>query len=655
MGVRRGAWWLLLVVGAAWGDGMLVPLRMTTALPGGAQPVLETAQTAWIQWESGTETLTVAIAHRGSARGFCWLLPVPGQPQDSDISVADPAQLKAAFARSAQRERLIESGVLAQTGPLAFLDFMPSPNISRGPAEPPPSLTKVTSAPEVRLLSQGQHLRYEVSVLTSRTGAALVEWLGGAGFEAPRDLAREAATYSGSGHSFVAVRIPPEHAATPGALPPLSIRFATPQPYFPLRISRLSGSPRTLLRLLVTASEPMALATSLHSEKSPAGGGQPPGLAMVAAWRDPASGAWDSRYHGVVTLDQMVDLRFEPVEPSLVRRYDPSGLRSAQGAHDYHYREPLTAARLLTGQVGMMLLCWWLACGWLVARERWRWGVSLGWSLVAVATLLFTCQALGAVAMVAMALGGLFGLLALWPLLLLAVVLAPGGPRAALTNAAVLTVCIVAAWIDGTLLGPIPLAGLLKLPGALLLPLLLASTLLDRGSERWPGWPRWAFQAAPAIALVAMILIRILAPQSSYWLTAGLAVGVVLARLANRRMWDEERLADTTVSLRAASRAMLVTMVVAAAILAASPWFAPRLRQVPRQYVERRQALLDALGRFQADSGLLPASLEDLTRRAAPAAALDAAGQRVDWHGDWRGPYLRQVPANPVTRDHRWR
>ncbi len=57
----------------------------------------------------------------------------------------------------------------------------------------------------------------------------------------------------------------------------------------------------------------------------------------------------------------------------------------------------------------------------------------------------------------------------------------------------------------------------------------------------------------------------------------------------------------------------------------------------------------DALLSFVGDTGCYPASVDDLTATAAPAVGLDSSGNRVELRGEFRGPYLRQLPEDPLT------
>ncbi len=60
--------------------------------------------------------------------------------------------------------------------------------------------------------------------------------------------------------------------------------------------------------------------------------------------------------------------------------------------------------------------------------------------------------------------------------------------------------------------------------------------------------------------------------------------------------------------------------------------------------------LRNAVGLFQADTGTYPATLADLAATSAPAKGLDSTGAQVAiTASDWHGPYLQEVPKDPVA------
>jgi hypothetical protein len=67
-------------------------------------------------------------------------------------------------------------------------------------------------------------------------------------------------------------------------------------------------------------------------------------------------------------------------------------------------------------------------------------------------------------------------------------------------------------------------------------------------------------------------------------------------------------------------------------------------------YVERQADLTRAVDAFRRDTRVLPAKLADLAATKAPVAGVDAAGNATPLQGGWHGPYLPQLPIDPLTR-----
>ncbi len=71
------------------------------------------------------------------------------------------------------------------------------------------------------------------------------------------------------------------------------------------------------------------------------------------------------------------------------------------------------------------------------------------------------------------------------------------------------------------------------------------------------------------------------------------------------------------------------------------------LHQLDEALGQLDQALLEFIG----DTGCYPASLDDLTATAAPAQGLDSSGNPVPLAGSFRGPYLQELPEDPLTSE----
>ncbi len=97
----------------------------------------------------------------------------------------------------------------------------------------------------------------------------------------------------------------------------------------------------------------------------------------------------------------------------------------------------------------------------------------------------------------------------------------------------------------------------------------------------------------------------------------------------------------------------LLVVIVVLAILAAIvlPKFVDSsLRSKESALKSDLKLLRNAVNLFYADTGYYPAQLSDLTSTAAPAKGVDSAGAQKDITAtDYHGPYLQEVPDDPVS------
>lgn len=97
----------------------------------------------------------------------------------------------------------------------------------------------------------------------------------------------------------------------------------------------------------------------------------------------------------------------------------------------------------------------------------------------------------------------------------------------------------------------------------------------------------------------------------------------------------------------------LLVVIVVLAVLAAIvlPKFMNSTRRSKESALRSDLKLLrNAVGLFQADTGLYPKTLSDLSATSAPAQGLDSSGtEAAVTAGDWHGPYLQEIPKDPVS------
>lgn len=101
----------------------------------------------------------------------------------------------------------------------------------------------------------------------------------------------------------------------------------------------------------------------------------------------------------------------------------------------------------------------------------------------------------------------------------------------------------------------------------------------------------------------------------------------------------------------------LLVAIVALAVLAAIvlPKFITSSRRSKESALRSELRLVrNAVSVFQADTGLYPRTLSDLTATKAPtskeARALDSSGTEQSYNvADWHGPYLQYLPKDPIS------
>jgi hypothetical protein len=450
--------------------------------------------------------------------------------------------------------------------------------------------------------------RYDVAVLTARRGAELARWLQAEGFAPPAGLEPVATAYLQRGWKFVAARVMPAHTTAAGPLPPLAVAFPAAAPVFPLAISRLSAPPRVLLRLVVEAPQPVRC-TSLPEVSA-----RQRGRLLLDIWRRQVCEEQGGR---ALVCEYVASEGWRDARPALVARTRYWALLDRAGLVDLEFAARAEPARMravehlhrVTGAERWWLMWGGLALWWLFAALWLRRQEGVALDLAAGTALAAIMAVVGVAALPATA------LLLLWD----AVTPVP---------AAVLTVTILALgcrrfaragdgpW-DARLAAALPLACAVGCLGVYAEEVRAAAVFARRGFEE--------MTSAPALAAAA----------AGFAVLAGLALPSFRPRL----------------------RAVLAGWAVAVPVIAALS-LAVFAVPVPTEqdYVQRRGQLLAALEACRRDTRVLPARLSDLTATQAPATGVDGAGNAVPLLGAWRGPYLPQLPVDPLTgRRDTWR
>ncbi|MEA3401717.1 MAG: DUF2330 domain-containing protein [Armatimonadota bacterium] len=675
---------LIVAASAALADGMFMPKDAYRRLYGGQGAVSTEQKGIIIELDDGREALLLQTTYQGPADEFAWIVPVPGEPGEQDVFIASSQFISQLLETTAPE---VETHIETPRRPKMGLTEEPMME-AEGPmgGALPPTVTVH------RRMEVGD---YDVSVLSATGPHVLIDWLNEHGYATPTQHVDVIDHYVEKRWYFVALRVLPgvvEERPVLDDVKPIGIRFETDELVYPLYISRASSPQKTALTLVALTRESVecselirarlpigeALEDTSYAILRRAAVERAPGPAAVLEyagyrgthsdtphvaeqWPQPGQPdfrrLWATRLWTVLGVEEMVDLTFEPA--------DAVGDRvvvERRGRLPTSVLEPLKALRVPA----------WLVAGVLVialaAIRTWRTDAPrevLAAGLVvgtvglfapllpmAVTSIVLVVICVVIAALVAQAAAGAssrdsgraparpWGAMLRWALLTAGWVgivgVAVGGGRFDIRHGHLMGVAVQGIWQ--------------------ILWLLLAVLEMFRMAR---GWPLTTRVGAGLGALGLGTLTTVLAVANSpgsfnivllglYLLCSAGAAGLVLLVLG---------------SLRETARGHRAARVFAVAVLilgAVSILGQLRMRQAYGGLVMERHTGLTELDRalteldgallsFLEDTGSYPASLEDLTSKAPPEEGLDSSGNRVQVRGDYGGPYLPQLPENPLT------
>ena len=195
----------------------------------------EPTQRALIYFDGEEERLILQARYEGPAQDFAWVVPVPAVPEVSAIEPgSDP------FPELSRYTQLR----------LAFL--------GRGSEAPPES--------EVEVIARKLVGVYDVAVLAAARPESLSAWLQANGYAFPADKTHLLKHYTDKGWYYVAMRIEPGALASDaarqlssGEIHPLRLRFRSPEPVYPFKITSANAG-ETELVLYLLATVPLVVA-----------------------------------------------------------------------------------------------------------------------------------------------------------------------------------------------------------------------------------------------------------------------------------------------------------------------------------------------------------------------------------------------------------
>ncbi|MEU4805459.1 DUF2330 domain-containing protein [Actinosynnema sp. NPDC023587] len=198
-------------------------------------------ETALVELDGRTESITVAVRTRSAAEQAAFLMPVPARAR---FEVAD-AELFAELDRVSRPEVAVREVVLDGDGV--------------GGAPPGRGATVVDRV-EIG--------PYDVAQLSGTDVSAVTEWLGDNDFTLPEALGGALGPYLAEGWLVVAVRLSPASGSLSDGLPPMRLTFETDTPVYPMRLSKTAEHVQPL-RLYVLADHRVDVGNPAPGEDAP--------------------------------------------------------------------------------------------------------------------------------------------------------------------------------------------------------------------------------------------------------------------------------------------------------------------------------------------------------------------------------------------------
>ncbi len=256
----------LIAPAYACGCGAMIPDR-------GSRMAVD-RETSVVSWDGRVERIQMRFTVDGDAPEAAWIMPVPTR---ATVELGDQA-LFDELERTIEPEERTRHYFWPREGDWPLSDG--SAGDSAGAPAPG------AGAPGVGVVGRERLGDFDVARLTATDPEALRSWLKTNGFELPDGLETELRPYVRQKWEYVAVRLAPdaEDAVLRGTLDPLTLRFASDRPVYPMRLSRLAKNPQSL-GLFVLAAHRM-------EPQSAIGGDEPEVLFAGAADRSAALDAF---------------------------------------------------------------------------------------------------------------------------------------------------------------------------------------------------------------------------------------------------------------------------------------------------------------------------------------------------------------------------
>ncbi|MFO1477038.1 MAG: DUF2330 domain-containing protein [Verrucomicrobiota bacterium] len=253
---------MLLLPFTALGDGMVIP---ATAFPA---EIEIPDQCALIHFAEGTERLVIETRFSGPGTNFAWVVPLPSQPEIEPAStglfptlehLCRPeithkvphyyvgALIVIVVVWGIRQWARFETGagaliLLVLLALLLAALLLPALATARARG----GITAAAEAP-VTILDRRIVGVYETATVASTNPAALRHWLDENGYNLPPNADPVVADYVRQGWVFAAAKVRRDRQAPETSVPhPLSFKFKTDRPVYPMRLTGLAGRPLTV-------------------------------------------------------------------------------------------------------------------------------------------------------------------------------------------------------------------------------------------------------------------------------------------------------------------------------------------------------------------------------------------------------------------------
>ncbi|WP_200302190.1 DUF2330 domain-containing protein [Streptomyces adelaidensis] len=209
-----------------------------------------------VRWDGREEQIVMSLTVAGDARTAAWIMPVPSR---ATVRLGDAAVF----------DRLDE-----ETAPESRRREYFWPRSGDWPFEWGTSDGAGAEAPQagagVGVVGRERLGPFDVARLTATDSGALGDWLDENGFALPDRLDAALEPYVRQKWEYVAIRLAPEDSASnaplSGTLDPLHLTFASDEPVYPMRLSRLATTPQSLA-LYVLAEHRMEPSSAIGGDR----------------------------------------------------------------------------------------------------------------------------------------------------------------------------------------------------------------------------------------------------------------------------------------------------------------------------------------------------------------------------------------------------